>query len=381
MHHSSETIGKLAAALAVAQKQIENPQKALTATIPSPFPREGTVSFRYASLASGLDIVRKALGEQEIAAIQRTEIDNERGLIRLNTVLAHSSGEWIASDWPVCATTEVGAPHRLGAALTYARRHALFALVGIAGEDDLDASDLPIASTPNGPKTSSQSDAANQRSGSRKRAVLNSERSASLRDQLLSELSTLGSVDDFTLWALRRLPLKNRLDDSDASLVEAAYENKLASITADLTQETTLVGRTKDVTQKDENISKASRQTRSSEPQPFEPTFVQLPKTLRQRDKAHLIFVASHPCLVCQRTPCDAHHLRFSQPRALGRKVSDEFTVPLCREHHRALHRAGNERRWWADAGIAPLERAQDLWAESLSARNLADSSTPPPVP
>src|SRR5215467_7006206 len=122
MQQSSESIGKIAAALAQAQKQLENPEKTLTAVIASPFPREGAASFRYASLSSGLDIIRKALSEHEIAAIQRTEIDKDLGLIRLNTVLAHSSGEWIASDWPVCATSEIGAPHRLGSALTYARR-------------------------------------------------------------------------------------------------------------------------------------------------------------------------------------------------------------------------------------------------------------------
>src|SRR5579859_7824508 len=194
MHRCSETIGKIAAALAQAQKQLHNPERTLTATITSPFPRETrTISFRYASLAAGLDIVRRALGEHEIAAIQRTEIDKELGLIRLNTVLAHSSGEWISSDWPICQTSEVGAPHRLGAALTYARRYALFALVGITGEDDLDAPDLPIASAPNTQRPVSQSDSATQRTGLRKLAVLSSERSATLRDQLLSELAPLQS--------------------------------------------------------------------------------------------------------------------------------------------------------------------------------------------
>ena len=120
MHSSSDTIGKIAAALALAQKQLQNPEKTLSATIPSPFPREDTRSFRYASLASGLEIIRKALGEHEIATIQCTAMDQETGLIRLNTVLAHASGEWIASDWPVCPASEVTSPHRLGAALTHA---------------------------------------------------------------------------------------------------------------------------------------------------------------------------------------------------------------------------------------------------------------------
>src|SRR3954452_24262461 len=143
MHSSSETIGAIASALAKAQAELTNPEKSLTATIPAAFPREEARTFRYASLASGLDLVRKCLGQHEIATIQSTAIDNDNGLIRLTTVLAHSSGEWMSSDWPVCPVSETNAPHRMGAALTYARRYALFTLVGIAGEDDLDAPDLP----------------------------------------------------------------------------------------------------------------------------------------------------------------------------------------------------------------------------------------------
>src|SRR3954468_3851542 len=139
MHQSSETIGAIATALAKAQIELTNPEKTLTATIQSAFPREGARSFRYASLSSGLDIVRKCLGQHEIATVQSTAIDREAGLIQLTTILAHSSGEWMSSDWPVCLVTETAAPHRMGAALTYARRYALFTMVGIAGEDDLDA--------------------------------------------------------------------------------------------------------------------------------------------------------------------------------------------------------------------------------------------------
>jgi Rad52/22 family double-strand break repair protein len=82
----------------------------------------------------------------------------------------------------------------------------------------------------------------------------------------------------------------------------------------------------------------------------------------RNRDKAHLRFVATQPCLLCERQPSDPHHLRFAQPRGLGMKVSDEFTVPLCREHHRQLHHSGNETSWWHDMGIEPLEIAKTLW-------------------
>ena len=85
----------------------------------------------------------------------------------------------------------------------------------------------------------------------------------------------------------------------------------------------------------------------------------------RRRDKAHLKFVASQPCLVCGRHPSDPHHLRFAQPRAIGLKVSDEFTVPLCRGHHRQLHQAGNEEAWWAARNIGVLAIAKDLWAQT----------------
>src|SRR6266508_4904642 len=121
MHRSSESIGAIAAALAKAQGELTNPEKSLSATIRSPFPREGDRTFRYASLASGLDIVRKSLGQHEIATIQATEIDKDGGLLRLTTVLAHSSGEWISSEWPVCQITEIASAQRMGAALTYAR--------------------------------------------------------------------------------------------------------------------------------------------------------------------------------------------------------------------------------------------------------------------
>lgn len=159
MHQSSERIGTIAAALARARAELMNPEKTLTAVIRSPFPREDDRTFRYASLASGLDIVRKTLSQQEIATIQTSRIEQGTGQIHLTTLLAHASGEWISSDLPVCAAKEVEAPHRMGTALTYARRYALFALGGIAGEDDLDAPDIvpapPAAKRPQsalGPK-------------------------------------------------------------------------------------------------------------------------------------------------------------------------------------------------------------------------------------
>src|SRR5579862_1897705 len=148
MQRSSNSIANLAAALAKAQIALVNPEKSLVATIRSDRTSGTEQTFRYAPLSSGLEIVRKTLGEHEIATVQTTAIDQGADIVNLTTVLAHSSGEWIASDWPVCALSETATPHRMGSALTYARRYALFTLVGIAGEDDLDAPDLM---TPAGP--------------------------------------------------------------------------------------------------------------------------------------------------------------------------------------------------------------------------------------
>src|SRR5689334_11253863 len=257
MHRSSETIGAIAAALAKAQAELTNPEKSLVATIRSPFPREAERSFRYAPLASGLDIVRKTLGRHEIAAVQSTEIDNEAGLIRLTTILAHSSGEWISSEWPVCPVADTATPHRMGAALTYARRYALFTLVGIAGEDDLDAPDLISPPQPtsgrergsnrgNGRLDSKSSSLAartrvarpekptvgNSTTGKAKvlaAVPLGIALSASLRDVMLGELNEIGSEDAVTKWAQRRLKEKNKLNAADAKHVEKAFRAKLFS--------------------------------------------------------------------------------------------------------------------------------------------------------
>src|SRR5450631_4256228 len=242
MHRSSETIGAIAAALAKAQGELTNPEKSLSATIRSPFPREGDRTFRYASLASGLDIVRKSLSQHEIATIQTTAIDQDSGQIRLTTLLAHASGEWISSDWPVCPTSETASPHRMGAALTYARRYALFALVGIAGEDDLDAPDLlvepsPAIEAPVEPGAA-MPNTRRPRNGSvhkprQPKPVLAAEPSATLRDQLFAEIRVLKDGDDLALWAHRRLPAKNTLTAADARAVEIAYRAVLNAVNPD----------------------------------------------------------------------------------------------------------------------------------------------------
>ena len=185
--------------------------------------------------------------------------------------------------------------------------------------------------------------------------MLGPEQSAALHEQLLADIGQLQSPDEAADWVHRNLSLKNTLTDADADLVEAGFRQKLATI---------------------ESASAAAEEQSPPPPEhgsapsvekPFltsmgDPTArpTTLPgaatvprrrvagKTIRLRDKEHCKFVATQPCVVCGRTPSEAHHIRFAQPRALGRKVSDEFAVPVCRLHHRDLHDYGDEASWWA---------------------------------
>jgi hypothetical protein len=311
------------------------------------------------------------LGQHEIATVQTTAIDPADGQIRLTTLLAHASGEWIASDWPVCPASETSAPHRMGAALTYAWRYALFALVGIAGEDDLDAPDLlveppPTAEAPADPDAGLRTSRKKWNGSVHKpqsKPVLAAGPSAQLRDQLLAEIAGFGGSDDLALWAYRRLPAKNTLTAEDARAIETAY---LAALSTCSQHPHDGAGKPEDrqkIAGESETVPAAEGNSGSTAVAPLAP----LRKPVRARHKAHLRFVASQPCLVCQRSPCDAHHLKFAQPRSLGRKVSDEYTVPLCREHHHELHRSGGESAWWANLKLAPLEAARELWDATLA--------------
>jgi hypothetical protein len=259
MQRSSETIGAIAAALAKAQSELINPEKSLTAIIRGINPRDHDQTFRYAALSTGLDIVRTTLGGHEIATIQTTAIDNEAGLIRLTTTLAHSSGEWLSSEWPVCPIAETAAPRRMGAALTYARRYALFTLVGIAGEDDLDAPDLaegaraeaangggagdrvgvaaqlrPAAAVEERPPATSASGRKILRPA---RPILGPDQSVALREQMLADIGRLQATDEAADWVHRNLAVKNTLTAADADLVEAGFREKLATIEAASTSE------------------------------------------------------------------------------------------------------------------------------------------------
>lgn len=150
MRSGSETIASLASALAKAQAELVNPAKTLTGRNDRwGTGREGR-TYRYAPLSAGLDIVRQTLCRHELAVLQTTHVEREGGLVVLTTTLAHGSGEWIAASWPVCRVGDLDHPQAMGAALTYARRYGLFTLMGIAGEDDLDAAGLSPAASPRG---------------------------------------------------------------------------------------------------------------------------------------------------------------------------------------------------------------------------------------
>ena len=322
MQRSSPSIAALATALAKAQIELANPEKSLIGTIERQGGEGAARQFRYAPLSSGLEIVRKTLGQHEIATVQTTAIDQAASIVNLTTVLAHSSGEWIASDWPVCLVAETATPHRMGAALTYARRYALFTLVGIAGEDDVDAPDLTepdidkINSKAGGNRKASVRGGqqvafdrlgrhrANKSGSASRQAALSATLSASLRGELLREIDGLSSADDAALWARHRLSAKNQLSAADAKQIEATFAAKLAVIPAE------------------------NQKTGAAKPG----------------------------------------------------KASDEFTVPLCRTRHREVHRCVEEGLWWQKTAIDPLAAARTLWLEThplpkAEARSAANDS------
>jgi hypothetical protein len=194
-----------------------------------------------------------------------------------------------------------------------------------------------------------------------------------VRDELLAEMADLKDGEALASWAHRRLPTKNALAPSDASIIDAAAQ-RILEICRELDQADDIAPLTSAMPQTTDAALTAA--THSVQPETIAPCKVTpLTKLSRKRNKAHLIFVASQPCLICQRSPCDAHHIKFAQPKALGRKVSDEFTVPVCRDHHHELHRHGNEAAWWANLRIAPLTIAQELWQTSPIHRDQADGS------
>lgn len=477
MQRSSDSVAAIARALAKAQTELSNPEKSLVGVVNTA--QRGEQNFRYAPLSSGLDIVRKALGGQQIAIAQTTDVDRAHGFVNLTTTLMHASGEWISSDWPVCALSETAAPRRMGAALTYARRYALFTLVGIAGEDDLDAPDLPAAGSsgwqnrdrgarqavgseratgsepvpPSQPGNAGQPAArtvlplqsmqppAGREAATSGAATCDVDDAKSPRDKLVAEIDALTALDKLQAGAIAILKQKNALSTEDARLVEQAFTAKLAALEAteaasialpvlpdpsiaitavetvvhfepsagiaerapssgrgrsgrdallDASSAGGVVGvmpvkkrrgrppkiRVVDPVGTDPSVSSASRHDQTSPDDAIHsvspPAAAKIDKSQltfgeprRKRDKKHLAFVASQPCLICERTPSDPHHLRFAQPRAMQSKTSDEFVVPLCRTHHRENHRHGDERVWWERTAVDPLDASARLWRSS----------------
>jgi hypothetical protein len=396
MHRSSESVAAIATALAKAQTELSNPEKAMVGAVYTA--RSDTPqTFRYASLSSGLDIVRKTLGGHQIAVAQTTDIDRAGGMVNLTTVLLHTSGEWISSDWPVCRLSETTAPRRMGAALTYARRYALFTMVGIAGEDDLDAppdvadeaaavQSGPVVTSPGPVPVPPSEPQAGTATTPKIPTKLSAEESATIRLQLIREIEILPE-GDLQLRAVAILKTKNRISADDARRVEEAFVARIApqagadegsikdepdtpiehtppepaSVSTDVVKPRLPSGRPRKAKA---SIEKASSVARPMVDYSISPdmsagkaetrdlnatTVIKIDKSAlrfgevrRRRDKIHLRFVALQPCLLCGRTPCDPHHLRFAQPRALGRKTSDEFVVPLCRVHHNQNHQVGD---------------------------------------
>jgi hypothetical protein len=260
----------------------------------------------------------------------------------------------------------------MGAALTYARRYALFTLVGIAGEDDVDAPDLTkptpepdkerISSNPGGngaeqpgsPRRAGQG-RANKYSSASIQTELSAVLSASLAAELLRQIEDLSSADDAALWARRRLEAKNKLRAADARQVEEAFAAKLTAVSVQSRKPGAAVAPGR--------ADQSSVETAG--PPQIDKAILGFPEPRRMRDRDHIRHVMKQPCLICGRRPSDPHHLRFAQSRALGRKSSDEFTVPMCRTHHREVHRCGDESAWWQKIGMDPLAAARVLWLET----------------
>jgi hypothetical protein len=220
-------------------------------------------------------------------------------------------------------------------------------------------------------------------------APLDPDQSAELRDLVIAELDALASADEAADWVHRRLPDKNKLTTVDAERVEISFRAKLASIeNASSNHELALTSPEGTSPSPDASDVAVPREDSRGEAVEIPPAGPERPagpsdasaqtpekviggrtrlpdKSIRLRDKEHCKFVARQACIVCGRAPAEAHHLRFAQPRALGRKVSDEYTVPVCRLHHRELHRYGDEASWWAGVNVDPVPIALELWRRS----------------
>jgi hypothetical protein len=189
---------------------------------------------------------------------------------------------------------------------------------------------------------------------------LSSDESAALWDRLLGEIAALQSQESATNWAQGALAAKNRLGAGDAKVLEEAFEKRLSELLPSESAEVVSVAPSEGFSAGGHEIGKIDE--RSADQVGIDKSVLTVAAPRRYRNREHLRYVAQQACLVCGRKPSDPHHLGFTQPRALGRKVSDEFAVPLCRGHHRAAHRSRDERAWWRQAGIDPIKVARRLW-------------------
>jgi hypothetical protein len=197
-------------------------------------------------------------------------------------------------------------------------------------------------------------------------APLEPEHSAALREKLLTELGTITSADSAALWAHEALPAKNRLALADAKLVEDGFERRLSELApAQSAAATDDPVPSIHVDLAGAHATPAKGNGDPDQPDGINKSVLVIATPRRYRNREHLRYVAQQACLICRRKQSDPHHLRYLQPRALGRKASDEFAVPLCRSHHRAVHRAGDERAWWKAAGIDPVKVARQLWRQT----------------
>lgn len=266
MPAASDSIAKLAGALAKAQAELTNPLKTLTATLDGGQGGPAGHSFRYAPLSAGLDIIRKTLGRHELAVIQTTHVDRDTGIVVLTTTLAHESGEWISACWPVCRTSDLSQPKLMGSALTYARRYGLFTLVGVAGEDDLDAPDLsqgaeqglalglveaarPVA---NGrPNTNidsvwagSEATPAQKRRPGRPRKVIEPSSPLARSGDPFKDIQAINDADDLLAWVLEVLPARNRMPEDRRAALDRDFLAKAQALGADLDVLIAFEGRT-----------------------------------------------------------------------------------------------------------------------------------------
>jgi len=212
------------------------------------------------------------------------------------------------------------------------------------------------------------------------RPPLEPEQSAALREKLLTELGTITSADLAAIWAQEALTAKNSLTATDAKLVEEAFERRLlelpsseAAAPANNEPAVPQIARPQ--------VIATTERTDPGRAKGIDKSILTVASPRRYRNRKHLHYVAQQARLVCGRRPSDPHHLGFTQPRALGRKVSDEFAVPLCRGHHGAVHRSRDERAWWRQAGIEPIKVARRLWRETRGMGQQQSERTASPRP